>query len=292
MNFPKISIATPSFNQGQYLEETILSVLNQNYPNLEYIIIDGGSTDNSVDIIKKYADKLTYWISESDKGMYDALQKGFEKTTGEIMGWLNSDDILHPKALFSVAEILSLEGVKWIQGMPNVLSEEGRVVNVNDNGPWSLLRHLADDLCIQQDCTYWKRELWERAGGYISTEYSLAGDFELWHRFFRYEKLYTPSCLIGSFRVRREGQLSSDIKKYFGEVRMILEANQPDAAFKKNFEKIKKLNRIKHLFARTTVLDGLLSPRIDHMIRQLHDFPPNIVFSREEQKFVLLSKGK
>ena len=85
MNYPKISIITPSYNQAKYLEQTMLSILDQNYPNLEYIVIDGGSTDGSIDIIKKYEDRLTYWVSEPDNGLYHALQKGFEKTTGEIV---------------------------------------------------------------------------------------------------------------------------------------------------------------------------------------------------------------
>jgi glycosyltransferase involved in cell wall biosynthesis len=101
--WPKISIVTPSFNQGQYIEETILSVLNQGYPNLEYIIIDGGSTDNTVPILKKYQDKITYWVSEIDRGQSHALNKGFSKATGEIFAYLNSDDCYYPKTLFEVA---------------------------------------------------------------------------------------------------------------------------------------------------------------------------------------------
>src|SRR3954469_25975702 len=103
MTLPKISIVTPSFNQEQFLEETILSVLNQHYPNLEYIIIDGGSKDNSVDIIKKYADRLTFWISEPDKGQSDGINKGLCRCTGEIVTWLNSDDCYLEGTLHKVA---------------------------------------------------------------------------------------------------------------------------------------------------------------------------------------------
>src|SRR5580658_2018681 len=104
MALKKISIITPSYNQGQFLEETMLSVFNQGYPNLEYIVIDGGSTDNSVEIIKKYENRLTYWESQKDRGQTHAINKGFEKSTGEIIAWLNSDDVYCENALFIIAD--------------------------------------------------------------------------------------------------------------------------------------------------------------------------------------------
>ena len=99
MNHPKISIITPSFNQGRYIEQTIRSVIEQDYPNLEYIIIDGGSTDETVDIIKKYQDRIAFWVSEADSGQSDAINKGFLKSSGEIINWLNSDDYMAPGTL-------------------------------------------------------------------------------------------------------------------------------------------------------------------------------------------------
>ena len=104
-HWPKISIVTPSYNQGHYIEETIRSILLQNYPNLEYIIIDGGSTDNTVEIIKKYAPWITYWVSEKDKGQADAINKGVERCTGEIFNWINSDDYLMLDCLHTIATL-------------------------------------------------------------------------------------------------------------------------------------------------------------------------------------------
>ena len=106
-NFPKISIVTPSFNQGKYIEQTIQSVLNQNYPNLEYIIIDGGSSDNTVEIIKKYEQQLSYWISEPDTGQTNAINKGFAKSTGDIFNWINSDDYYEPGTFEKLAKLFT-----------------------------------------------------------------------------------------------------------------------------------------------------------------------------------------
>lgn len=288
MDFKRISLITPSFNLGNYLEETILSILDQNYPNLEYIIIDGGSTDNSVDIIKKYESRLAYWVSEPDNGMYHALQKGFEKSTGEIMGWINADDMLHKNSLFSVAELLSLRGVHWIQGTSTMYDESGRTIRVGNSGSWSPLRQLTDKGCIQQESTFWSRELWNRAGGYISTEYQMASDFELWSRFFQYEKLYTPTCLIGGFRMRREGNLSMIGDKYEAEKELIKKNLLKNEVLAKKESTQRYWLRMKSFLKKSRILNWhFLTNRIDRRIKQLHGFPPELFFNRETQKFEL-----
>jgi glycosyltransferase involved in cell wall biosynthesis len=288
--YPKISIVTPSFNQGQYLEETILSVLNQNYPNLEYILIDGGSTDNSVDLIKKYEHKLSYWVSEKDEGVYHAIQKGFERSTGDIMGWLNSDDMLHRNSLFAVAELLNIDGVEWIQGLPTSFDEYGRTVGVSAFKQWSRMSYLLHDYeWIQQESTYWKRSLWEKSGGSMSFDYKYAGDLELWNRFFNYSKLYSAPCLIGGFRLRKSGQLSqTNISQYLEEVKLILANNSISDEEKGKIYKINKLNKTLNFLIKTRLCNiPIITGKIYNRKEKLYDFPTRFQFIRGSQSFQL-----
>lgn len=220
-NYPKISIVTVNFNNGEFLEATINSVIEQDYPNLEYILIDGCSTDNSLEIIKRYSEHFTYWVSEPDEGQYQAIQKGFERTTGEIMAWLNSDDKYLPRSLFTVAEIFNkYKDVNWLMGLAREYTEDGALVG-QITLPWcrwSKYRYLTNDFqFIQQESSFWSRELWEKAGGTLDFDYDLAGDMELWARFFRYEKLHTTTMELSGFRHRREGQRSKVGKKTYLE---------------------------------------------------------------------------
>ncbi len=123
--WPKISIVTPSFNQGAYIEDSIKSVIAQNYPNLEYIIIDGGSTDNTLDIIKKYEEHITYWISEKDQGQSNAINKGLEKCTGEIFNWLNTDDYYESGVLHKIAESFRQHNADIVTGKARILEVDG-----------------------------------------------------------------------------------------------------------------------------------------------------------------------
>jgi len=235
MSLPKITIVTPSFNQAKYLESTILSVLGQGYPDLEYIVIDGGSTDGSVDIIRKYEQQLAYWVSEPDNGLYHALQKGFERSSGDIMAWLNADDMYHPKSLFTVAELFNrFEDVRWIMGSNTFFDEAGRPF-VYDDLPygqrWSRLRlQLSDGRFIQQESVFWRRTLWEQAGSFIDQNHALAADFELWLRFFKYERLYSTAFMLGGFRFRTENQKSYNQRgQYLAEMKQLLARENSNA---------------------------------------------------------------
>jgi glycosyltransferase involved in cell wall biosynthesis len=217
---PKITIITPVYNQVDYLEATIQSVINQNYPNLEYIVIDGGSTDGTLGIIKSYETHITKWVSEPDNGMYDALNKGFSLSTGDVMGWINSDDVLLPQSLFNVARLFKeLPQVSWIRGLNCVIDLKGQMVNVLIPKRFSLIRILNGDYrWIQQESAFWRRSLWDKSGGHLHNDLKLAGDFELWFRFFQYEKLFYVNIPFGAWR-KRPGQLSeTHIDQYTEEV--------------------------------------------------------------------------
>ena len=224
----KISIVTPSFNQAGYLEECIDSILSQNYPNIEYIIMDGGSTDGSVEIIRKYEKYLAHWQSTPDDGQYAAIHAGFRRSTGEIMSWLNSDDKFHPHSFTKVSEIFSsYPQAEWIMGRPNGFDESGKLSWIFDSLPrWSREKYLKKEYknpFIQQEGTFWNRSLWDKAGGYLQTDLKLAGDLELWARFFRHAKLYTVDALLAGFRTHPGQKTASLLEEYCVEAERILD---------------------------------------------------------------------
>lgn len=216
-DWPKITLITPAFNSAKYLEQTIQSVISQQYPNLEYFIEDGASTDGSLDIIRKYEHQLTGWTSEPDKGMYDALNRGFARSSGEIMGWISATDMLHTRSLYVVGSVFkALPQVGWITGRPTGFSEDGMPVGVSRSlKRWSQFRFLAGcNRYIQQESTFWRRSLWEKAGGYLDASRRDGSDFELWVRFFRHTRLHSVDALIGGFRVHSDSLSLNNSGKY------------------------------------------------------------------------------
>lgn len=233
-NLPKISIVTPSFNQGKYLEDTILSVISQNYPNLEYIIIDGGSSDNSVEVIKKYEHYLKYWVSEPDNGQYDAINKGFSMASGEILAWLNSDDKYTPWTFQIIAAVFSkFPEIQWGTTLyPLEWNEHGDATGCSYIEGYSRAGFLKGEnlpgngwyakVCIQQESTFFRKSLWDRSGGAIDTTYRLAGDFELWARFFQYSELYGIGTPIAGFRRHGDQKTAKFLQEYMKEAKCIL----------------------------------------------------------------------
>lgn len=227
MNCPRISIVTPSFNQGEFLEECIESVLCQGYPNLEYIIMDGGSTDGSVELIRKYEKYLAYWQSKPDGGQYAAINDGFSRTSGEIMAWLNSDDKYHADALYIASYVFAARPqVDWITGRPTFWDKAGELTHLSENLPVysrpDFLDMKYNDPFIQQESTFWRRSLWDKAGGSLSAELDYAGDLELWMRFFRLTELYSVDALLGGYRTHGNQKAILSMDKYVTEAEAAL----------------------------------------------------------------------
>ncbi|MCG3146249.1 MAG: hypothetical protein HONDAALG_04136 [Gammaproteobacteria bacterium] len=181
--WPRISIVTPSYNQGQFIEETIRSVLLQGYPNLEYIIMDGGSTDNSVEIIKKYEPWLTYWVSEKDRGQSHAINKGFEKSTGEIMAWINSDDYYAFNIFYLVATQLSGKKNALFQGGTNIFEQNAPKVYRYIFGIPNREQLFFDGVTFLQSSVFWTRDLYIQIGNMDENLYYVM-DYDLWLRMY------------------------------------------------------------------------------------------------------------
>ena len=214
--WPKITLVTAVYNGEEYLEATMRSIINQDYPNLEYIVVDDGSTDRTVEIIRKYEREVSCWFSQANQGLYAALNAGFARSTGEVMGWLNSSDLLQVNGLFTVGSIFrALREVEWITGRPTKISATGMTIDVLPIPRWSQGRFLAGaNKYVQQESTFWRRSLWERAGGRLSTEHRAEGDFELWVRFFRHARLYSVNALVGGYRLHDHALSSSNMERY------------------------------------------------------------------------------
>lgn len=218
----KISIITPSFNQGQFIEETIKSVLHQNYPDLEYIVIDGGSTDNTIGILKKYRNKIR-WISEKDEGQTDAINKGIRMATGDIIAYINSDDYYSEGALENVARFFTnTPGAKWVTGDYFIINEKGKKIQSYIRSYKKLLRRLpfypmlSFANFIAQPSTFLKKEVINRVG-LFNKSLHYAMDYEYWLRVLRNYPLCVLNEPLSSFRIHKLSKGGSQFKKQLEE---------------------------------------------------------------------------
>jgi glycosyltransferase involved in cell wall biosynthesis len=179
--WPRITVVTPSFKQGQFIEETIRSVLLQCYPNLEFIIMDGGSTDNTVEIIKKYEPWITYWVSEKDRGQCHAINKGFERATGEIFAWLCSDDVYAPGALCKVAEVIRNQKLAMAIGDAIITNGPDSLEGKLDRRRPTFPEMAYNVKTLAQPSVFWTKDLWQAAGP-LKEDIYFSMDYDLWLR--------------------------------------------------------------------------------------------------------------
>ena len=207
----RISIVTPSFNQAPFLERTIRSVLAQNVSDLEYFVMDGGSSDGSLEIIHRYADRLTGWVSEPDRGQTDAINKGFARATGEVIAWLNSDDTYEPNALQEALAYLDANPeTGMVYGEANFIDEADRVIGRFDARQTDYARLMRGAVYIPQQAAFFRRELWEQVGP-LDPNFYFAMDYDLWVRLSRITRLqYLPGRVWANFRLHASAKTIAD----------------------------------------------------------------------------------
>ncbi len=241
---PQLSIVTPSFNQSEFLFWNLSSIASSNH-DIEHIVIDGGSTDGSVELLKAFDEHLTYWISEKDGGMYDAINRGLRRSTADIMAWLNSDDMYSPWTITTVLQIFdAFPQIEWLTTRrPSCIDAKGALITMTNAYGYERKSFLAGfnlagagweaDNYIQQESTFWRRSLWERAGGYVDDSFKFAGDFELWARFFEHAELYSVDVPLGTFRRHPNQKTSLSFSDYIEEAKLCLlkhAGSLPDAS--------------------------------------------------------------
>ena len=226
-----VSIITPSFNQARYLEATIQSVLSQEYPRIEYIVIDGASTDRSVEIIKGYENRLAYWISEKDSGQAEAINKGLTHATGEILAWLNSDDYYLPKTISEVVRVFEENpDVLMMYGDMLAVDEQGKTINVLKYKQLS----LQDLICFQiigQPAVFFRREAYEKAGR-LDTTFHFMLDHHLWIRMASQGKILHIPQILAAARYHAEAKNRARAAEFGREAFRILDwaKSQPGLA--------------------------------------------------------------
>lgn len=262
MRWPKISVVTPSWNQGAFIAATLESVLGQEYPALEYLVRDGGSTDQTCDILRSHAHRLSGWVSQPDKGQADAINQGMAESTGEIMAWLNSDDLLLPGALHHVAEyFVRHPEVDVLYGDRLLINQDGHEI-----GRWMLAGHDGEVMrwmdFIPQETLFWRRSAWEAVGG-LDASFQFALDWDLLLRFqdAGLRLAHTPRFL-GAFRVHQQQKTLSQmsglglseierlLRRTFGRIPPRAEIDEHTLAFRRASLRADWRWRLRHLSLR------------------------------------------
>jgi len=214
-SYPLVSIVTPSYNQGSFISDAIESVLAQNYPHLQHIVIDGGSTDNTVEVLKRYPH--LEWISEKDNGQSDALNKGFRRARGDIIGWLNSDDTYTSQAISTAVSYFSKHPqVGMVYAPYNIIDQKGEVLAVKGSSKFDIKRHLCQFDLIGP-ITFFRAEIFGKIG-WLDPSFHYTMDYEYWLRIaFHFEIHFIPA-ILGNFRIHSESKTGADADNFWPEL--------------------------------------------------------------------------
>jgi glycosyltransferase involved in cell wall biosynthesis len=280
----RITIVTPSFNQAAYIGETIESVLSQGYANLEYWIVDGGSIDGSQEVIRQYERYLAGWISEKDGGQADALNKGFRRATGEVFGFINSDDLLEPGSLGEVARQFTRAECNWIASPVRCFGESLR----ESMYPAAIEHDITDWLCqcpIPQQGTFWSAALWKRWGEFRK-DFRYVFDYEYWLR-LRFRAGITPRILdrpLGAFRFHAASKTVSERGKFEGEERRVRRE------YRRGLPTVTKARAVirerqslanwRQLVALDQIADGRTIPALSNLTSSIAYWPPLLLSRR------------
>lgn len=216
-HLPRITVVTPSFNQAQFLERTIRSVLLQDYPNLEYLVVDGGSSDGSVEIIEKYSPWLSWWVSERDRGQVDAINKGLRRATGDWIAWQNSDDVFYQGAFFSVAKAAQRDCSRGlVVGNINLIDEQDRVISDLRYVRPTYNSMLAEGMVMTNQAAFWRRELHSELG-WLDESYTCAFDFDWFLRILQHSSALHVDQVLGALRIHRDTKTTKMMQRCIEE---------------------------------------------------------------------------
>lgn len=223
-NLPMVSIITPSYNQGQFIERTILSVLNQTYVNVEYIIIDGESTDNTIQILEKYRNKISKIIIEKDRGQADALNKGFKMAKGELVGWINSDDILSPNCVEEIIKLskIDIDSVIFYSEKLKFINSKDDIIEIKSNWIPDKKHLLNDNYNVSQPASFYRNEVLHKVN-YLNTNLNYCMDLDLWLRLLNYGYISAyKGEPLGSFRLWEDSKTNTGGINFLREIRHTL----------------------------------------------------------------------
>ena len=237
---PRISVITPSFNQAEFLEATIRSVLDQDYPNLEYIVIDGGSTDGSVDIIRRYADRLSYWVSEPDRGQAHAINKGLQRATGDWVGWQNSDDVFYPGAFAQLAQAAARKPrAQLIIANMNLIDVNGVLLRDMKYVRPTYGALLAEGMVLTNQAAFWRRSLHETIG-YLDEQLDCGFDYDWFLRVLQGRPAAHVNRTWGGLRLHEATKTHNRQAVFELEYRAILQGREA-TVLQKRFYQLRRL---------------------------------------------------